>query len=34
MATGVEELVDMLFDMIDEAKNAPLTSTSLTAKSI
>lgn len=24
MATGVEELVDMLFDMIDEAKNAPL----------
>ena len=22
MATGVEELVDMLFDMIDEAKNA------------
>lgn len=26
MATGVEELVDMLFDMIDEAKNAPLNS--------
>ena len=26
MATGVEELVDMLFDMIDEAKNAPLSS--------
>lgn len=24
MATGVEELVDMLFDMIDEAKSAPL----------
>lgn len=24
MATGVEELVDILFDMIDEAKNAPL----------
>lgn len=24
MANGVEELVDMLFDMIDEAKNAPL----------
>ena len=26
MATGVEELVDMLFTMIDEAKNAPLSS--------
>ena len=26
MATVVEELVDMLFDMIDEAKNAPLSS--------
>ena len=26
MATGVEELLDMLFDMIDEAKNAPLSS--------
>ncbi len=26
MATGVEELIDMLFDMIDEAKNAPLSS--------
>lgn len=26
MATGVVELVDMLFDMIDEAKNAPLSS--------
>lgn len=24
MATGVEELLDMLFDLIDEAKNAPL----------
>ena len=26
MATGVEELLDMLFDMIDEAKSLPLTS--------
>ncbi len=26
MATGVVELVEMLFDMIDEAKNAPLSS--------
>lgn len=26
MATGVEELLDMLFDTIDEAKNAPLSS--------
>ena len=26
MATGVEELLDMLFDRIDEAKNAPLSS--------
>ncbi len=26
MANGVEELVDILFDMIDEAKNAPLSS--------
>ena len=26
MATGVEELMDMLFDMIDEAKSMPLTS--------
>lgn len=26
MATGVDELMDMLFDMIDEAKNAPLSS--------
>lgn len=26
MATGVNELLDMLFDMIDEAKNAPLSS--------
>ena len=26
MATGVEELLDMLFEMIDEAKNAPLSS--------
>ena len=26
MASGVEELLDMLFDMIDEAKNAPLSS--------
>ena len=26
MASGVEELLDMLFDMIDEAKNAPLAS--------
>ena len=26
MATGVEELLDMLFDMIDEAKSMPLTS--------
>ncbi len=26
MATGVEELLDMLFDMIDEAKGMPLTS--------
>lgn len=26
MATGVEELVDMLFSMIDEAKNMPLSS--------
>lgn len=25
MATSVEELVDMLFNMIDEARNAPLT---------
>ena len=24
MATGVEELLDMLFDMVDEAKNVPL----------
>ena len=24
MATGVEELLDMLFEMIDEAKNVPL----------
>lgn len=24
MASGVEELLDMLFDMVDEAKNAPL----------
>ena len=24
MATGVDEMLDMLFDMIDEAKNAPL----------
>ena len=26
MATGVEELVDMLFEMIDEAKSVPLSS--------
>ena len=26
MATGVEELLDMLYEMIDEAKNAPLSS--------
>jgi len=26
VATGVDELLDMLFDMIDEAKNAPLSS--------
>ena len=26
MASGVEELLDMLFEMIDEAKNAPFTS--------
>ena len=26
MASGVEELLDMLFDMIDDAKNAPLSS--------
>ncbi len=26
MATGVEELLDMLFEMIDEAKNMPLSS--------
>lgn len=26
MATGVNELLDMLFDMIDEAKNVPLAS--------
>ena len=26
MATGVEELVDMLFAMIDEAKSVPLSS--------
>ncbi len=26
MASGVEELMDMLFEMIDEAKNAPLSS--------
>ena len=26
MASGVEELLDMLFEMIDEAKNAPLSS--------
>ena len=24
MATGVEELLDMLFDTVDEAKNVPL----------
>ena len=24
MATGVEELLDMLFEMIDEAKSMPL----------
>ena len=24
MASGVEELLDMLFDMVDEAKNVPL----------
>ena len=26
MATGVEELLDMLFEMVDEAKNVPLSS--------
>ena len=26
MATGVDELLDMLFEMVDEAKNAPLSS--------
>jgi len=26
MATGVDEMLDMLFEMIDEAKNAPLSS--------
>lgn len=26
MASGVEELLDMLFEVIDEAKNAPLSS--------
>ena len=26
MASGVEELLDMLFDMVDEAKNVPLPS--------
>ena len=26
MATGVNELLDMLFEMIDEAKNVPLSS--------
>ena len=26
MASGVEELLDMLFEMIDEAKNAPFAS--------
>ena len=26
MASGVEELLDMLFDMVDEAKNVPLSS--------
>ena len=26
MATGVEELLDMLFEMIDEAKGVPLSS--------
>ena len=26
MASGVEELLDMLFEMIDEAKNVPLSS--------
>ena len=26
MATGVEELLDMLFEMIDEAKSMPLSS--------
>ena len=26
MATGIEELIDVLFTMIDEAKNAPLSS--------
>ena len=24
MASGVEELLDMLFEMVDDAKNAPL----------
>ena len=26
MASGVEELLDMLFNLVDEAKNAPLSS--------
>ena len=26
MATGVDEMLDMLFEMVDEAKNAPLSS--------
>ena len=26
MASGVEELLDMLFEMVDEAKNMPLSS--------
>ena len=29
MASGVEELLDMLFEMIDEAKNAPPNVTSV-----
>ena len=28
MASGVEELLDMLFEMVDEAKNMPFPATS------
>ena len=32
MASGVEELLDMLFDMVDEAKNVPLSSDKWTVR--